>query len=197
MSLEVGEHLPKSSAAHLVDSLAAASPLVLFSAAIPGQGGTFHVNEQWPEFWQALFAARGYRRLDFLRPMILANAAVEWWYKQNLYVFASEPALAGLLRDHPDIDYSSELDIVNKYVMMRFKSFRGLVRESIGAGFHSVRRRLAHDGSSRDRRRRDRWPARRGGSSRVPPRPATPARPADARGDRRIAAASPLSDGCQ
>src|SRR5262249_5217435 len=53
--LEVGEHLPTRAAPGLVAMLTAA-PVVLFSAAIPGQGGTNHVNEQWPNFWQRLFS---------------------------------------------------------------------------------------------------------------------------------------------
>src|SRR5687768_2487400 len=47
--LEVAEHLPRSRADSLVDDLAALGSTVLFSAAIPFQGGTHHVNEQWPE----------------------------------------------------------------------------------------------------------------------------------------------------
>jgi 2-polyprenyl-3-methyl-5-hydroxy-6-metoxy-1,4-benzoquinol methylase len=39
MCLEVGEHLPENAAATLVQSLVNAAPVVLFSAAAPGQGG--------------------------------------------------------------------------------------------------------------------------------------------------------------
>ena len=67
-SLEVGEHLPLSAAETLVDSLTAASDRVLFSAAVKGQGGEFHVNEQPLAFWQALFETRGYKAYDCLRP---------------------------------------------------------------------------------------------------------------------------------
>jgi 2-polyprenyl-3-methyl-5-hydroxy-6-metoxy-1,4-benzoquinol methylase len=56
-SLEVGEHLPLSAAETLVDSLTTASDRVLFSAAVKGQGGEFHVNEQPLAFWQELFEA--------------------------------------------------------------------------------------------------------------------------------------------
>jgi 2-polyprenyl-3-methyl-5-hydroxy-6-metoxy-1,4-benzoquinol methylase len=45
-SLEVGEHIPASKAEVFIDNLAAHSDMILFSAAIPGQGGEFHVNEQ-------------------------------------------------------------------------------------------------------------------------------------------------------
>src|SRR6266542_308161 len=55
VSLEVAEHLPRESAETFVESLATLGPAVLFSAAIPFQGGTGHVNEQWPEYWVKLF----------------------------------------------------------------------------------------------------------------------------------------------
>ena len=42
VSLEVGEHLEASLAGGLVDSLTRLAPVVLFSAAIPGQSGTHH-----------------------------------------------------------------------------------------------------------------------------------------------------------
>ena len=49
ISLEVAEHLPEASSADFVASLVRLAPMVLFSAAIPGQGGVNHLNEQWPE----------------------------------------------------------------------------------------------------------------------------------------------------
>lgn len=53
--LEVAEHLPKDAAPGFIQSLARLAPGVLFSAAVPLQGGTHHVNEQWPGYWQDLF----------------------------------------------------------------------------------------------------------------------------------------------
>lgn len=50
ISLEVAEHLPEQCAKGFVDSLVKASDLVLFSAAIPQQGGRNHYNEQWPDY---------------------------------------------------------------------------------------------------------------------------------------------------
>src|SRR5262249_3367303 len=87
--LEVAEHLPPTSAGPLVRTLTAAASPVLFSAALPGQGGTAHINEQWPEYWEALFRERGYQRLDPIRKHIWMNPLVEWWYRQNIYLYAS------------------------------------------------------------------------------------------------------------
>jgi SAM-dependent methyltransferase len=87
--LEVGEHLPERRAEGLVADLVALSPCVLFSAAVPGQGGTNHINEQYLTFWLQLFARHGYAGLDAIRPHVLGNDAVEWWYQQNVVVFAA------------------------------------------------------------------------------------------------------------
>ena len=51
VSLEVAEYLPEDSAASFIESLTQLAPIVLFSAAIPGQTGVGHINEQWPTYW--------------------------------------------------------------------------------------------------------------------------------------------------
>jgi hypothetical protein len=88
ISLEVAEHLPSESAPVFVESLTRAAPLVLFSAAIPFQGGVHHVNEQWPDKWAGLFRGHDYVPVDFLRKRIWRNDAVEFWYAQNTLLFA-------------------------------------------------------------------------------------------------------------
>ena len=44
-SLEVAEHLPEERAKPFVAALVKAAPVILFSAAVPRQGGTGHLNE--------------------------------------------------------------------------------------------------------------------------------------------------------
>jgi SAM-dependent methyltransferase len=94
MSVEVAEHLPPTSAAPFVRSLCRLAPLVLFSAAVPSQGGVHHVNEQWPNYWADLFAAEGYVCVDCLRPRIWADSEVSWWYAQNILLYIDETALS-------------------------------------------------------------------------------------------------------
>ena len=88
--LEVGEHLPDSAAETLVDSLCAAASIVVFSAAIPGQRGPGHINEQWPAYWVEKFGRRGLVGSGALRWPIWGDERVEPWYRQNLLVFGSE-----------------------------------------------------------------------------------------------------------
>lgn len=96
--LEVAEHLPAATAPALVGMLTAAAPAVLFSAALPGQGGIGHVNEQWPWYWQELFAARGYVRLDPLRKAVWQHPEVAPYYQQNLFLYL-DPKTHGPLAD--------------------------------------------------------------------------------------------------
>jgi hypothetical protein len=85
--LEVAEHLPLARAEGLVADLAALADVVLFSAAIPHQGGMDHINEQPQSYWAGLFARQGFVALDCIRPRIHGNPDVEWWYQQNILMF--------------------------------------------------------------------------------------------------------------
>ena len=87
ISLEVAEHLPFHRAETFVADLTKLSEVVLFSAALPYQGGVEHINEQWLEFWAILFRRHGYVACDILRKQIWNNPQVEFWYAQNIVVF--------------------------------------------------------------------------------------------------------------
>ncbi len=94
VSLEVAEHLPAECAAGFVASLTRLAPVVLFSAAPPGQGGTHHVNEQWPPYWFELFAAQRFEAVDCLRDRTWDDDDILWWYRQNSFLFVSRERLA-------------------------------------------------------------------------------------------------------
>ncbi len=98
LSVETAEHLRPERAKAFVHDLAALGDIVVFSAAIPHQGGTAHLNEQWPAYWQALFAEEGHRAIDCLRPRLWNNESVGWWYAQNLCAYVSEARLSRDIR---------------------------------------------------------------------------------------------------
>jgi SAM-dependent methyltransferase len=95
-SLEVAEHLPPAAGPTFVDTLVSHGALVLFSAAVPGQGGEHHVNERPLEYWRELFRQRGFTALDALRPRVARDARVEPWYRYNSLLFADESRLESL-----------------------------------------------------------------------------------------------------
>jgi cyclopropane fatty-acyl-phospholipid synthase-like methyltransferase len=87
-TLEVAEHLDEACADTFVESLTRHSETILFSAAIPGQGGTHHVNEQWPSYWAEKFARAGYTAYDVIRPQIWTDTQIKVFYRQNMLIFA-------------------------------------------------------------------------------------------------------------
>ena len=103
ISLEVAEHLPEKSADLFITSLVRHADTILFSAAIPGQGGQLHLNEQWPDYWQRKFAHHGLYCHDILRMQIWDNKDVDWWYKQNMFLVSKTPNFSRLPSlVHPD-----------------------------------------------------------------------------------------------
>jgi trans-aconitate methyltransferase len=102
-SLEVGEHLPEQSSEAFVAFLCSLGPIVLFSAALPYQGGTDHINEQWPDFWAELFKKQGYVTVDAIRDRVWTNPDVAYYYAQNALLFVKAEVLDSL---HPIIRQS-------------------------------------------------------------------------------------------
>ena len=89
LCLEVAEHLDQEHAQTLIEMLTGLSNVIVFSAAIPLQGGNHHVNEQWPVYWSNFFAEKGYY-LDWdPRLSIWENSKIEPCYRQNLLVYKS------------------------------------------------------------------------------------------------------------
>ena len=85
--LEVAEHLEEQYSNTLIASLAKASDLIFFSAAIPGQGGTNHVNLKYPDYWARKFAEHNYYLEWDPRESLWGNKRVAPWYQQNCLLY--------------------------------------------------------------------------------------------------------------
>jgi SAM-dependent methyltransferase len=95
-SLEAAEHLPAGTADNFIEMLTAHSPLVMFSAAVPGQGGEHHINEQPLEYWREKFRRCRYVAIDYIRPQVIDNYKVKSWYRNNIVLYSHESALEAL-----------------------------------------------------------------------------------------------------
>jgi SAM-dependent methyltransferase len=95
-SLEVAEHLDASCAHTFIANLVGHGNLILFSAAIPGQGGEHHVNEQPWEYWRRKFAAHEFELFDFIRPRVCDDQSIYFCYRFNSFLFAHRSAVAAL-----------------------------------------------------------------------------------------------------
>jgi hypothetical protein len=145
--LEVAEHLPSRTSAGFVDCLVAHSRgLVLFSAAPPGQGGEHHINEQPYEYWRALFRARGYHAIDWVRPKLVGEKEISFWYRYNIMLYASAaviPSLpadvrASVLReDAPIADISPALFRMRKRIVRRLPAAAAMALAKLKARLHA------------------------------------------------------------
>lgn len=94
LCIEVAEHLTEGTAIQLVDLLTSSSEVVLFSAAIPGQGGTGHINEQLQSYWKNEFHGKDFICIDLIRPKVWAESDVNLIYKQNIMVYVKKNSKA-------------------------------------------------------------------------------------------------------
>jgi SAM-dependent methyltransferase len=117
--LELAEHLPAHRSAGLVADLCASADCVLFSAAIPGQMGHGHVNEQWQSHWARLFRDHGYEALDIIRPAIWENDAIPYWYRQNTILYRRGADLGTDGQDQPP-GSMERLDIVHPRLLEKY-----------------------------------------------------------------------------
>ncbi|MFL5627094.1 MAG: methyltransferase domain-containing protein [Ktedonobacteraceae bacterium] len=158
--LEVAEHLSPRSADDFIASLTSLGSIILFSAAIPYQGGTSHLNEQWPEYWADLFKQHGFVPVDALRRGIWHDREVPFWYRQNMLFFCTEEALAsneklaeaykitdpaGLSMVHPELylECNSKYVVILRHILVYLEPLwliKQKMRRRVGKWKNSVRR---------------------------------------------------------
>lgn len=96
ISLEVAEHLPPERSHTFVEDLCALSNVVLFSAAVPGQGDEKtqgHYSLRWQSWWAAQFSLQNYEAVDCVRPVVWNDERVEPWYAQNAILYIDRATL--------------------------------------------------------------------------------------------------------
>ena len=129
--LEVAEHLPHSSANGLIQSLTSHADVIMFSAALPGQGGQNHINEQWPKYLQKLFLKHDFEMIDFFRDKIWDNQKIERWYRQNLFLVVRKGhALASQGNNHALALIHPELfEVVNENYELKIKKLKATIEK--------------------------------------------------------------------
>ena len=135
ISTEVAEHLPESSANNFINLLTNLSDTIFFSAAIPGQGGQNHLNEQYPVYWQKKFEDHNYTLVYDFSPEIWNNNQVEWWYKQNIFIYQkkelSNSKIEMKFYVHPEL-YSKKLNEIDELKLKNQNIYKGRIPVSDG-----------------------------------------------------------------
>ena len=133
--LEVAEHLFPNRAKGLIKDLAKAAPIILFSAAVPGQADRYTSTSSGPGIGRTCLPSMTYVRLDLIRPLIWQDPRVNWWYQQNVYLFAGPEALrhSTALRATVETAADPQLELLNEAALYRLTSLSGIVRELLPA----------------------------------------------------------------
>jgi predicted O-linked N-acetylglucosamine transferase (SPINDLY family) len=136
VSLEFAQNLPIDCAKIFIDSLTNLGSVILFSAAIPSQGGTGSLNEQWPDYWVQHFQKNEYAVIDSLRKKIWNDENVEPWYAQNLLLFVNHNCIEqypSLQRECKNTN-TSQLAIVHPQIYLKSFSIAEKKLQSINLG---------------------------------------------------------------
>jgi SAM-dependent methyltransferase len=145
LCLEVAEHIPESAADRFVKFIVQHGDRIVFGAAIPGQDGQNHLNEQWPTYWQEKFASHGYYFHDVLREIFWNDEGVLWWYSQNMFLITKEknpsmlipmvhPKLYLEIRKEYDTILSGQSGLSNSGKIF-FKSLNIFIKKITGSRF--------------------------------------------------------------
>ncbi len=153
ISLEVAEHLSDAASRVFVKNITTAAPVILFSAAIPGQGGVHHINEQWPQYWEERFKERGYVPVDCLRHRLWSNSRVAFFYAQNIMFYVKESELPNYpkLQEAYDAGHNRALALVHPHIYSFYETrwnlivpFLGMIPPSIIHIGKKLAKRLSH-----------------------------------------------------
>jgi hypothetical protein len=144
ISLEVAEHIDPSCTETYINNVTNFSDVILFSAAIPTQGGVHHVNEQWPSYWIERFKRVGYVPVDCIRWLIWNLKEVPYIYKQNIMFYIKETAIDShpRLREQIRRGGSDVFDVVHPECLLCSKSARAVCLALGPALLKAVKRRL-------------------------------------------------------
>lgn len=141
-SLEVAEHLAPAAARSFICSLCKLGDVILFSAAIPNQGGTLHYNEQYPDYWIGLFREFGFSAYDCIREKIWDNPSVTACYRQNIMFYVNDQAA----RAYPSIvnERKKILPLVHPIHFQHKQdiivSYQRILKTPFHAGWHFVKK---------------------------------------------------------
>lgn len=123
--LEVAEHIGRRNARAFIHKLCELSDIIVFSAAVPKQGGDAHINEQRLSYWVNLFGENNYQLYDLIRAEIWNDIKIPVWYRSNIVIFCNrkidntiintENAAAVMDMVHPDM-FETKMKIYERQI---------------------------------------------------------------------------------
>ena len=135
ISLEVFEHLEAEFCDELIETMVCCSGVIVFAGAFPRQGGTDHINEQFPSYWAEKFAAHGYLAYDFFRPKLWGNDKVDRCYQQNMFLYVNKENNSELVQELDDLLLTNTkfMDAMHPGIFLNRSG-----RDAVGDLFHNL-----------------------------------------------------------
>lgn len=152
LSLEVAEHLPEDKADTIVETLVSHAPVILFSASIPFQGGTNHVNEQWQSYWASKFISKGYYPSTYLRGKIWHMPNILTCYRQNMILYVNKNYSNSAFSKHKMAENLESLNVVHPELYENYANPNKLKSKALKAiviGLPSLLRTMLKDAINR------------------------------------------------
>lgn len=138
--VEVAEHLKPERSNALIEYISTCTDTVLFSAAIPGQGGIGHINLHYADYWEKIFIGFGFKRYDILRPAIINDDNVEYFIRQNIFLYERD---GGLLKSRNHNNFLPEgFELIHHNVLYKHVSPVQLIKQFPGSLIKSLQNRL-------------------------------------------------------
>ncbi len=130
LCLEVAEHLEEKYAENLISNLTKMSDTIVFSAAIPGQGGQNHINEKPPQYWLGIFEKFGFYLYEDFRDRFWNDPNIDWWYKQNMFVFKRR--IVGVISNEIELIYKIHYELWERELQQNHSLWRKLMDTNQG-----------------------------------------------------------------
>jgi hypothetical protein len=99
-----------------------------------------HINLRSPGYWKEAFAKRGFQRFDLIRPGIIADGSLAFWYRQNVFLFANDAGRKLLKKQGAPYEAIPDaFEIVHSSVLAWYRkapdppSLRSLLKELVPA----------------------------------------------------------------
>jgi len=138
--IEVAEHLKPGRSQAIIDYISQCTDTVLFSAAIPGQGGIGHINLHYADYWETIFAGFGFKKYDIIRPLIIADENIEYFIRQNIFLYERE---GGLLKNRNHNNFLPKgFELIHHNVLYKHVSPVQLIKQFPASLIKSLQNRL-------------------------------------------------------
>ena len=114
ISTEVAEHLEEEQEEVYLENITKTSDQILFTAAVPGQMGVNHINEQWQSYWIKKFRERGYYCDYSIRDYFWNDKRINSWRRQNILYFSKKETKLAEGKPLMDVIHPEERERVQK-----------------------------------------------------------------------------------